>query len=149
MTPEYLFPKPAKGAHINNTKACQRTHEGCWYAPVGMMLVRTMRKTFGYHHYRRNKRLAQQTLFNHSRAIYNAQIYQNNRRWGTSNARKLLVIVGQMASFYLPRKGAGRERAKPGRQAHLNTFKIRFDNSREVMGNRSIQRHLPWLLLAE
>jgi integrase len=64
---DYLFPSRKGSSHISTTQAyrsLQKAADALGREDIG---THTMRKTFGYHHYKRNKDVATlQILFNHS-----------------------------------------------------------------------------------
>ncbi|MCY7683256.1 site-specific integrase [Bacillus velezensis] len=64
---EYLFPSRKGSAHISTTQAYRVLTKAAVMLGRDDVGTHTMRKTFGYHHYKRNKDVATlQTLFNHS-----------------------------------------------------------------------------------
>ncbi|MFB7304054.1 site-specific integrase [Heyndrickxia sporothermodurans] len=64
---DYLFPSRKGNAHITPTQAYRVLVKAADMLERKDIGTHTMRKTFGYHHYKRNKDVAAlQTLFNHS-----------------------------------------------------------------------------------
>ena len=63
----YLFPSRQGGSHISTTQAYRALQKAADALERDDIGTHTMRKTFGYHHYKRNKDVAAlQMLFNHS-----------------------------------------------------------------------------------
>lgn len=64
---DYLFASRKGDGHISTTQAYRALQKGAEILERDDIGTHTMRKTFGYHHYKRNKDVATlQMLFNHS-----------------------------------------------------------------------------------